>query len=340
MLIADCDPGYRSICRTAFVVLAGLALLAGAGCCGQPATSCCQTVKNGWGDPCRTQLLFYAPPGAMVEIRAAGPGSSRMIQSPGAFGDRLERSPEEACMYNLAPGRYEFKYTTAEGVPGASIYGELVVRHANSRAAATFQRLAFVPISLPSEYYTKVEARGDELFPYRGEGYRTAIDEQDLVRVKAGDVVEKVFVVADTEDADKRLRKTEVNIAAAEREIEYAEARFREAYYDFRTDVTDSWANFWGTDRKFIRWEKKRQRAQQDLDKLIALRQRTKSLINADHVLIREGMLVLATQELVRPYEDVVESAEDIGEVLLVMRIGGRHMQWGEPAGELAAYRP
>jgi hypothetical protein len=340
VLIADCDPDYRSIRRTPLVVLAGLVLLAGAGCCCPPAKSCGQTAKNGWDNPCRTQLLFYAPPGAMVEVRAAGPGSSRMIQSPGAFSDRLERSPEEACIYNLSPGRYEFKYTTAEGVPGASIYGELVVYHANSHTAATFQRLAFVPISVPSEYYTKVEARGDELFPYRGEGYRTAIDEQDLERVKAGDVVEKVFVVADTEDADKRLRKTEVNIAAAEREIEYSEARFREAYYSFRTDVTDSWANFWGTDRNFIHWEKKRQKAQQDLDKLVALRQRTKSLIKADHVLIREGMLVLATQELVRPYEDVVKSAEDIGEVLLVMRIGGRHMKWGEPAGELAAYKP
>lgn len=333
MLIADCDPGYRSTCRTAFVVLAGLVMLAGAGCC-------CQRAGNGWDDTGRTQLLFYAPPGAMVEVRAIGPGSARQIQSPGAFGDRLERMPEEACMYNLSPGRYQFKYTTAEGLPGASIYGELIVRHANSSAAARFQRLAFVPISLPSEYYRRVEAKGDEMFPYRGEGYRTAIDEQDLERVKAGDVVEKVFVVADLEDAEKRLRKTEVNIAVAERNIEYAEARFREAYYNFRTDVTDSWANFWGTDREFIRWEKKRQRAQQDLDRLLALRQRTQSLINADHVLIREGMLVLATQELVEPYEDVVKSSEEIGEVLLVMRVGGRHMQWGEPAGQLAAYQP
>ena len=50
--------------------------------------------------------------------------------------------------------------------------------------------------------------------------------------------------------------------------------------------------------------------------------------------------MVLATQEVIRPYEDAVAAADEIGEVLLVMRIGGRHMQWGEPAGELAAYKP
>lgn len=333
MLSPDHDPGYRSICSKLLVCLAVVALCGAAGChCG--GNSCAGTCGS------QTQLHFYAPPGAMVEIQALGSNSSRQILPPGAFGDRLERTPEEACVFNLSPGCYEFKYTAAEGVPGAAIYGELDVHHANGSAARIFQRRSAIPIALPSEYYRNVEARGDELVPYRGEGYRTAIDERDIVRVKAGDVVEKVFVVADLAKADRLLQKTEVEIAAAEREIEYAEARFREAYYDFRTDVSDSSANFWGTDRKFIRWEKKRQRAQQNLDKLIALRQRTQSLIKADHVIIRDGMLVVATQEVVRPYRDVVGASQDIGEVLLVMRLGGRHMQWGEPPGELAAYKP
>ncbi len=331
MLTADCDPGYRSICSKILVSAALLGLLAAAGC---------QTAGNGFSDPGRTQLHFYAPPGATVEVKALGPNSSRQILPSNAYGDRLERSPEEACIFNLAPGHYEFKYSAAEGLPGASIYGELVVYHANWHTTATFQRRAFVPISLPSEYYRSIEAKGDELLPYRGEGYRTAIDEQDLIRVKAGDVVEKVFVVAHLEKADKLLRKTEVDLAAAERKIEYAEARFRESYYNFRSDVSDPTANFWGTDRRFIHWEKERQRAQQKLDKLIALRDRTRAILKADHVLVREGMMVLATQEVIRPYEDAVSAAEEIGEVLLVMRIGGRHMQWGEPAGELAAYKP
>jgi len=333
VLSPDYDPGNRSICRNVLVCLALVATLGVAGC------HCGGGLCAGAGGS-QTQLHFYAPPGAMVEIQALGPNSSRQILPPGAFGDRLERTPEEACVFNLSPGCYEFKYVGVEGVPGAAIYGELDVRHANSSMGRIFQRRSAIPIALPSEYYRRVEARGDELVPYRGEGYRTAIDEQDMIRVKAGDVVEKVFVVADLEKADKLLRKTEVEIAAAEREIEYAEARFREAYYNFRTDVSDASANFWGTDREFIRWERKRQRAQQNLDKLIALRQRTQSLIKADRVMIREGMLVLATQEVVRPYRDVVEAAEEIGEVLLVMRIGGRHMQWGEPPGELAAYNP
>ena len=47
----------------------------------------------------------------------------------------------------MAPGQYEFKYNAAEGLPGASIYGELVVRHANWHTSASFQRRAFIPIS-------------------------------------------------------------------------------------------------------------------------------------------------------------------------------------------------
>jgi hypothetical protein len=333
VLIADRDPGYRSICSKAVFALALAAMLASVGC---------QTPSGGFADPGRTQLQFIAPPGASVEVKSMGANSARQILPTGAFGDRLERTPEEACVFNLAPGHYEFKFTGVEGVPGVSVYGELVVfsQGCCSHTAATFVRRSFVPISLPSEYYRSVDAKGDEMFPYRAEGLRTAIDEQDLERIKAGDVVEKVFVLADLEKADKLLRKTDVNIAAAEREIEYTEARFRESYYNFRTEVTDPTANLLGTDRAFISWEKKRQRAQQDLDKLMALRQRTNALLKADHVVIREGMLVLATQEVVRPYEDVVESARKVGDVLLVMRVGGRHMQWGEPAGELAAYKP
>ena len=56
-----------------------------------------------------------------------------------------------------------------------------------------------------------------------------------------------------------------------------------------------------------------------------------------DHVLIRKGMLVLATEEVVASHRDVVKAAEELGEVLLVMRIGGRHMDWSDPSRELAA---
>ena len=41
---------------------------------------------------------------------------------------------------------------------------------------------------------------------------------------------------------------------------------------------------------------------------------------------------------VVESHKDVTSAADDIGEVLLVMRVGGRHRHWGDPGKELAAY--
>ena len=272
-----------------------------------------------------------------MEVKTSPP-RRHQIAPEDPFGHRLEHVPEECCVFNLAPGRYEFKYTSADGLPGVGIYGELIVHHANGHEAKIFQRRSFVPISMPSEYYRRVEVTGDEVFPYRGEAFRTAIDEYDLERLKQGDIVEKVFFVADLKRAEKVLARTERDIAVCEREVEYADARFNNAYLDFQVDVDDPIANLLGTDRRFIRLEKERYELQHELDRLVALHQRTKTLLKGDHVLVRRGILVLATEEIVERHRDVVEAAEDLGEVLLVMRIGGRHMEWGDPRGELAAY--
>ena len=59
---------------------------------------------------------------------------------------------------------------------------------------------------------------------------------------------------------------------------------------------------------------------------------RAQSLLDGDTVLIRKGMLALATEEVVKQHHDMEHAADDIGEILLVMRVGGRHMHWG-PAG-------
>lgn len=322
---------------------AGLAIVAGAvialvGGCACKGPGPCQP------DQTRTQIQFFAPPGATVTVcdpcydKDCPP--SRQIGTYGPFTGRLEQTPEEFSVFNLPPGKYEFKYTGAEGLPGASLYGELEIEHANGKAARIFQRRAFVPIALPSEYYRRVQVDGNEMMPYRGEPYRTAIDAHDIERLKQGDVVEKVFVIADLEDAEERIDKTRVEIAALEREIEYADARFRYAYLDFRIDADDSAANFWGTDREFIEWEKKRQRLEQKLAEAQAKLTRTQALLRADTVLTRSGMLVLSTEEIVRPYRDVENASERIGEVLAVMRIGGRHMHWGDPAQTKVDYQP
>ncbi len=320
--------GFGGIARLLVVVM-GLALLTPVGCSQYPG-------ETGYADQCKTQLQFFSPPGAVVSVKGCPP-RSHQVATYGAFGNRLEQSPEEFAVFNLSPGRYEFKYASAEGLPGVSVYGELNIERAFSHAARVFQRRAFIPVALPSEYYKRVEVTGNETFPYRGEVYRTAIDELDLHRLQQGDVVEKVFFVADLERAACTRDATLRDLKVVERKMEYAEARFRNAYMDFRVDVHDPGANFWGTDKRFIDWERRRQELGLEYQALQDRLKRVQALLRGDHVLIRKGMLVLATEEVVASHRDVVKAAEELGEVLLVMRIGGRHMHWSDPSRELAA---
>lgn len=329
VVTAESGCRYRSSLLLATASVTCVALLGTLGC-GRPQ-------ETGYADQSRTQIQFYSPPGATVTVRAC-PTRSHQIGEYGPFEHRLEMAPEEFAVFNLKPGRYEFKYVSAEGLPAVSVYGELEVKRPCSNTARMFQRRAFVPIGLPSAYYQRAAVQGDEIFPWRGEALRTAIDELDLTRLKQGDVVEKIFVVADLEDAEEELREAKVKLAVAERELQYTEARFKEAYYDFRLEVSDAGANFWGTDREFIKWEAKRQLCEQRLQAIEAKITRLAALLAADRVWVREGMMVVATEQIVEGHEDPVDASGDIGEVLLVMRIGGRHMHWGDPRKELAAY--
>lgn len=331
MLTAETNRRYRPGLVSVGLGLAAGLLVAAAGCG--------HVMETGYADQGKTQIQFYSPPGATVTVRACPGWRTHQVGQYGPYEHRLEFTPEEFSVFNLSPGTYEFKYVSADGLPGVSVYGELDVRFLCSPTAKTYQRRSFVPISLPSQYYARSSAIGNEIFPYRGEAYRTAIDELDLQRLKQGDVVEKVFIVADLEDAAKDLEDSKVTLAVLEREMQYAQARYRSAYFDFRLGVDDSSANFWGTDREFIKWEAKRQKLQQKFDDLNAEVQRRKALMKGDNVIVRKGMLAVATQEIVEPYEDVVSASSEIGEVMLVMRVGGRHMHWGDPAAELAAYQ-
>ena len=329
--------------RAMLVVVTSLAVVGvvGLGCSG-PGNAGWDTRYNwheqGYAATCKTQVMFYSPPGASVTVR--DPVRTHEIAPDPAYGARFEHTPDEESIFNLGPGRYQFKYTAIEGVPDVSIYGELEVKWIRSEMARKFQRLGNVPIALPSEHYRRVEAIGNEIYPYRGETYRTAIDENDLARLRAGDVVEKVFVVADLKAAEKARLKLEQELAVTDRKLEYAEARFRDAYLNFRVDVTDPMARLWGKDKQFIEWQQEQTRLQQQLDKLQNRQRRVQALLKADTVTTREGMLLLATSEVIKGYEDPDEAADKIGEVLVVMRLGGRHMHWGEPARQLAGYQP
>jgi len=331
VVISDRDSDCRSSygLRSAGVFMLMTVLTAGL------TVGCQGGFETGFADYGKLQLQFHTPPGATVTIFDGGPRGHQIAQY-GAYQHRLEHSPEQFCVFNLSPGYYQMKYVTAEGLPGVSVYGELEVHYPNSHEARVFQRRSFIPVTVPSEYYQHEEVVGDEIFPYRGQEYRTAIDEYDIQRLKQGDVIEKVFFVADLQEAEEIYADTKVALAACEREIEYVETRFRNAYMDYKIDAEDPVANLFKTDRRFIYWEKQRQKLDLKYERLQARYKRIGALRKGDHVLARRGMLVLATEEVVEPHRDVVEAAEDLGEILLVMRIGGRHMHLGEPQKELA----
>lgn len=326
-------PG-RCRCCLAVAALPAMVLWGTIGCARNGELS---VLETGYSDQSKTQILFYSPPGATVTVRGSTT-RGHQIAASGPEGHRLEYSPEEFSVFNLSPGRYEFKYVTAPGLPGVSVYGELNVGRPCSHEARVFQRRAFVPVALPSLYYQRVEHIGDEIFPFRGQAMRRAIDEHDLERLKQGDVIEKVFFIADLERARKQRDLIDQEIAVCEREIEYADDRFRLAYLDSKLDITDSLANLLGTDREHIRWERRRIALHQKLIRLQELRDRTHALLKGDRVLTRKGMLVLATEQVIESHRDPVRAADDLGEVILVMRIGGRHMHWGDPRSERAAY--
>lgn len=331
--------GNFLVASLAFVAMAGLGC-----CCGSDKTTwdTCgyRWREKGFANSCKTQVLFRAPPGASVTV--VNPVRTHQIAPEPALGARLEHTPDEESIFNLAPGRYQFKYTAIEGLPGVSVYGELEIKHANSSMARKFQRLAYVPISLPSEYYRRTEVIGNEIYPYRGEAYRTAIDEDDVARLRAGDVVEKVFVVADLKAAECARLALEREIAVTERELEYADAKFRSSYLDFRIDVDDDCdcVLFGKKSKDFIKWQERQVCLQQKLDRLERRLQQTRALLRAHTICVREGLLLVATCELLDSYQDPEKAADNLGEVLVVMRVGGRHQHWGEPGRELAGYQP
>lgn len=285
-------------------------------------------IETGFADAGKMQLQFYAPSGTNVTVGGCRP-RTHQVGTYDAEGNRLERTPEEYAVFNLSPGTYEFKYTAADGLENLSLYGELIVHDPCRSYAKTYMRRSFIPVALPSAYYKKDTNKGDEIFPYRGQSVKTAIDETDLMRLKQGDVVEKVFVVADLQKANQRVKEYKQRLVVLDRELEYAEARFRDAYSNWRLVSDDAMARFFGEDREFICWEKKRLEVRDRIAETQAALKRAQALLSGDRVLIRKGMLAVATEEVVKPYKDVVHSADDLGEVMVVMRIGGRHMQWG-----------
>ncbi|MFH0981727.1 MAG: hypothetical protein V2A79_09330 [Planctomycetota bacterium] len=343
------------------VSVLALALAVAAGC-SRPIA------ERGWGNPCKVQVQFYSPPGAEVQIKSLFGRRAQEITTDESLDHRLELTPEEYAVFNLCPGRYQFKYTTAQGFPGVSIYGRLDVQGSLDCEVAKFVRNSFIPIKLPSRYY--LEARS--LHPVMGPS-GPGLHEIEVDQLAQGDLIEKVYFIADLDtvykDIDRinarldQLRSAETVLNSSK---EYLDARHEDyrrdsIYADPTFSIDDATKEFWGADRRFNQLEADRQRLEnqryamhEQITRLTEERRMRRTLLDSMRIINRSGALVLATPEYQWPYHDTFHQVAHgrsyegfiigpglnyhvgdfrlapIGKVVAVMQVGGRHKHWGD----------
>lgn len=295
-------------------------------------------VESGYSDFGKIQLQFYAPEGAQViigQVGLLGDITPRITHQVGSYGEgkhRLELTPEQTATFNLAPGRYEFKYVAAEGWPGASIYGELEVYGLSlcaPKGAYDMLKRCFIPIALPSPGILNRSDPKDVIFPYASPVAMLRINQSDVERLAAGDLVTKVVFIADLEELEKKKDAIEIKLTELRAEKRRLQALLNEAQLEWLENPHE---------RGFIRYEKEIKKVELQMEKLEDLKGRIEVLLRADNVLIRREMLVLATDEVLPVHTDPVRAASELGDVVLVMKLGGRHMHWGRPAEELTEF--
>lgn len=382
--------GRRAAAVLAIVAVAALPLWGG---CSH------HTLESGWANPCKVQVQFYAPPGATVAVSSSPwwelgesdkpdsvpPDSTTRRHQVAKYGadDRLEQAPEEFAVFNLCPGlgsnSYHFKYTTAEGFPGVSIYGQLDVRKPHTDEAREFVANTFVPIVLPSRYY---EGHDEHYFPVRGPS-GVGLSQLEVEHLRQGDLIRKVYFVADLQKAWETIRLIDEHVerlrsaeTVLNTELELVDARFevyrQDALYADPTD--DSLARYkdWsGKSNKFIELEARRQELTNErygirsqIDDLMNERRIRTRLLDSMKIVNRRGSLVLATPESQWAYHDAatqvgkgreydgfeVGPGDDyqtgditiprLGDVVLEMKVGGRHKHWDAPNREMVAFNP
>jgi hypothetical protein len=269
-----------------------------------------------------------------------------------------------------------------------SIYGEIDARKVESDEAQRFVAHTFVPIFLPSEYY---DASAVSFHPIRGPS-GVGLSTLELEHLRQGDLVRKVYFIADLQQAwetsrmiddhIERLRSAETVLNT---ELELVDARFENyrqdaLYADPSSDALAASQDRSGKSAEFVALEARRQdmenrryaiRAQVE-DLLNEKRIRTR-LLDSMKIVNRRGSLVLATPENQWEFHDAEEQVSStrvypgfrvgpekkswfglgpskhaygtgcvelppLGEVVMVLSVGGRHMQWGPPpAGEEVA---
>jgi hypothetical protein len=318
-----------AIFRAAKVVSVGSALLIVIGCG--------HRFETGYQDFNKVQVQFYQPTGATVTLGQCNfgtiaPNRSHQVNIYESQAYRLEHQPEETATFNLCPGSYEFKYTGAQGWEGASIYGEIQI-HAvcclTAPGAKAMLKRVFIPIALPSPGTTKAVSSADDLFPYTSPAHRLRISYQDVDRIMAGDMVTKVVFIADLKKAKCDVNRLEVEFTCMQGKQQRLRALLNEAQLDALDNPKSD---------EFIEIQCQLKELEQKMDRNRDKYTRLNALLNADKVIIRREMMVLATDEILPAHEDPICAAQKIGQVVMVIRLGGRHMQWGNSAQEAAVF--
>ena len=307
----------------------------------------------GCGDRARRgkiQVQFYSPGGAAMVVRGVGGEEVVPIRSRGPVGDRLEHGSDKLAVFDLSPGRYALAYAGAPGAEEAVIYGELELRGGQQAVTRRLCRHSFIPIKLPS-----LQAQGAEhRFPTRDLSYTVGLEGREFEHIKQGDMISKVYFVA---DLAKVRREHEVGyreqIAEVDRKLAvladeelYVETRYRDErrralQRDPEMNIGDKIAHDrydrWGTQERFIKLAQRKQELAAERERLMTERKalyeqsaRRNALLRSLKIIHRDGALVLATPDLQLPYSNTVDQVCELGEVVAVLHVGGRHRYWAE----------
>jgi hypothetical protein len=294
-----------------------------------------QRQETGYHDFGQVQVQFTAPAGSTVAVgneicNLIIQDRYHQVSEYPLDSSKLERTPEETATFNLAPGCYEFKYSGLTGSwSDVTIYGNLEVHGLTCFAPADARALlrkTFIPVQLPAP-----DARinpQDSIYPYQSPAHQLRISQTDIQRLAAGDMVTKVVFIADLTKISKELNKLEVEYVALKGEQQRLRACLNEAKLDWLENPCCG---------KFIGIECDLKKVEQKIDANRAQAARYDAVLRADKVLTRQSMMVLATDEILPPFADPISAANEIGDVILVMRIGGRHLHWGCAPAEATA---
>ncbi|NOX59376.1 MAG: hypothetical protein GXP29_11040, partial [Planctomycetes bacterium] len=220
----------------------------------------------------------------------------------------------------------------------------------------------------------------EHYFPVRGPS-GAGLDEIEIEHLKQGDLITKVYFVADLQRAWETVREIDFHVdklrsseTVLNSHLELVDSRFesyrRESLYgDPTTDPMVAYNDSTGASSRYIKIEAKRQSLEnqrylirQQIEDLQDEKRIRTRLLDSMKIVNRRGSMVLATPENQWKFHDTksqVGSARvypghrtgpygeyrtgdvvipALGEVVVVMRVGGRHMHWDDPRREMVAF--